>query len=122
PQGSVLSPLLYNLYTYDLELSVNSFCNVLQYADDLALYVSARDIGDASARLNSAINYLHDWLGNHGLSLSVEKSSVVTFSRMRSIPDVIVSFDGKIFPVRNSVKFLGVVLDSRMTGVQHINH
>lgn len=122
PQGSVLSPLLYNLYTYDLELSVNSFCNVLQYADDLALYVSVRDLGDASARLNSAINYLHDWLGNHGLSLSVEKSSVVTFSRMRSIPDVIVSFDGKIFPVRNSVKFLGVVLDSRMTGVQHINH
>ncbi|CAF4852676.1 unnamed protein product [Pieris macdunnoughi] len=44
PQGSVLSPLLYNIYTYDLELVVNSFCQVLQYADDVALYFSSYSI------------------------------------------------------------------------------
>lgn len=58
PQGSVLSPLLYSIYTYDLDLSTNSFCNVLQYADDLTLYFSSKSVEEISYRLNSAIYYL----------------------------------------------------------------
>lgn len=122
PQGSVLSPLLYSIYTYDLELSVNSFCQVLQYADDLALYVSSKNIDEASSRLNSGIGYLQDWLSDHGLSLSIPKSKVVVFSRSRSCPNVSISYDQHNFSVVDNVKFLGVVLDSRLTGVHHINH
>ncbi|CAH2087297.1 unnamed protein product [Euphydryas editha] len=122
PQGSVLSPLLYNIYTNDLDLSVSSFCNVLQYADDVSLYISGMDILECSNRLNSSIYYLNEWLNRHGLSISTEKSSVVVFSRKRSIPNVIIASDNRVFPVRDNVKFLGVYLDSRMTGSQHINH
>lgn len=39
PQGSVLSPLLYNIYTHDLELSLTHPVKVLQYADDLLIYL-----------------------------------------------------------------------------------
>lgn len=122
PQGSVLSPLLYSVYTYDLDLSVDCFCNVLQYADDLALYVAADNISDAENRLNSAINYLNSWLQDHGLSLSIAKSSVVVFSRARSIPNINISYDGQMFPVYERVKFLGMILDSRMSGVHHLNY
>ncbi|CAF4846742.1 unnamed protein product [Pieris macdunnoughi] len=40
PQGSVLSPLLYNIYSHDLEASLKGKVNTLQYADDLLLYIS----------------------------------------------------------------------------------
>lgn len=83
PQGSVLSPLLYSLYTHDLESSVNSFCEVLQYADDLALYVNEQSPEEASNRLNSALFYLNEWLQSHGLTLSASKSSVVVFTKKR---------------------------------------
>ncbi|XP_049871583.1 RNA-directed DNA polymerase from mobile element jockey isoform X2 [Pectinophora gossypiella] len=115
PQGSVLSPLLYSLYTYDLEVCVNSFCNVLQYADDLVLYASSDSLEEATGKLNHALQYLENWLDEHGLSLSVEKSSVVVFTRKRSVPDVDITFAGKRIPVSNGVKFLGIYLDSTMS-------
>ncbi|CAH0405390.1 unnamed protein product [Chilo suppressalis] len=122
PQGSVLSPLLYSIYTHDLDLTVTSFCNVLQYADDLALYIDVDNILDASSRLNSAIYYLNNWLSDHGLSLSIPKSSVVVFSRARYIPHINISCEGQVFPNHDKVKFLGMVLDCRLTGVPHINY
>ncbi|RVE44179.1 hypothetical protein evm_011173 [Chilo suppressalis] len=122
PQGSVLSPLLYSIYTYDLDLTVKSFCNILQYADDLALYLEVDKIQDASSKLNDAIYYLNNWLSDHGLSLSIPKSSVVCFTRSRSIPDIDISCNGQNFPIKDKVKFLGMILDSKMTGVHHINY
>lgn len=122
PQGSVLSPLLYSLYTYDLELSVNCFCSVLQYADDICLYASASNILDTVPLLSSALNYLSIWLENHGLSLSISKSTVVPFTRKRSIPDLSVCCNGVPIPVSDRVKFLGVIFDSKLSGVHHINY
>ncbi|XP_049868265.1 uncharacterized protein LOC126368372 isoform X2 [Pectinophora gossypiella] len=122
PQGSVLSPLLYSLYTYDLELCVNSFCNVLQYADDLVLYVSSDSLEEATTKLNQALLYLEDWLSDHGLSLSVGKSSAVVFTRKRSFPDVDISFAGEQIPVCQGVKFLGIYLDKTMSGKDHLNY
>ncbi|KAG6459582.1 hypothetical protein O3G_MSEX011460 [Manduca sexta] len=122
PQGSVLSPILYNLYTYDLSESVNSFCNILQYADDVALYTSSCSFSEITFRLNSAITYLNDWLTNHGLTLSIPKCSVVVFTRKRIIPNIQISLNGLKIPVQNSVKFLGVILDSKLSGVHHLNY
>ena len=122
PQGSVLSPLLYNLYTYDLSKSVDSFCNILQYADDLALYVSSSSFSTCCARLNSALMYFGDWISDHGLSLSISKSNVVVFSRKRIIPDIEILFQDQLIPVQDKVKFLGVVLDSKLSGIHHLNH
>ena len=122
PQGSVLSPLLYSIYTYDLEQSVSCFCNILQYADDLAMYVSSKSIETATSRLNSALYYLNVWLSDHGLSLSIPKCKTVIFSRKRVIPEVEIRCDNQVIPKEDKVKFLGVILDSKMTGVPHLNY
>lgn len=38
PQGNVLCPLLYSIYTYQLEMIVNKDYKILQYADDICIY------------------------------------------------------------------------------------
>lgn len=119
PQGSVLSPPLYSLYTVDLEHSVSPFCQVLQYADDLALYVSSKSIQEAESSLNSALSYLEDWLNEHGLSISASKSSAIVFTRKRTIPDVNLRCNSEVIPQKNIAKFLGMWLDTRLTGVPH---
>lgn len=121
PQGSVLSPLLYSLYTHDLEEAVSPFCNILQYADDIALYSSSNSVEVATCNLNQALFYLGEWLAVHGLSLSVAKCTVVPFTRKRSFPPVEVAFDNQLIPVSSQVKFLGVILDSRLSGSPHID-
>lgn len=122
PQGSVLSPLLYSIYTSDLESVVSPTCDILQYADDLALYVSSESIAVAESRVNMALSFLSDWLINHGLSLSVSKSSVVIFSNKRNSPDCEIVCNGEVFPIVNEVRFLGVILDKKMTAKSHIAH
>lgn len=122
PQGSVLSPILYNLYTYDLEASVGNNVCVLQYADDLLLYCSDRSIENASSSLTSSLILLRKWLEQNGLDLSPSKSSVVLFSRMRLPPPVSVYYNNYEIPVVNQTKFLGVVLDSKLTGTPHCEY
>ncbi|KAI8435596.1 hypothetical protein MSG28_003872 [Choristoneura fumiferana] len=122
PQGSVLSPILYSLYTSDLDKTVDSFCDILQYADDIVLYYYSDSFPDCTSRLNAALRYLNEWLQDHGLNLSPSKSRAVVFSRRRWIPDIDIVIDEEPVSVEDNVKFLGVHLDSRMTGVPHLKY
>lgn len=40
PQGSVLSPLLYNIYVFEVAGGYVPTCNIVQYADDIAIFYS----------------------------------------------------------------------------------
>ncbi|XP_052745706.1 RNA-directed DNA polymerase from mobile element jockey isoform X4 [Bicyclus anynana] len=119
PQGSVLSPLLYSLYTHDLELSVNNFCNILQYADDIVLYHSSSSVDELHLRLNSALYYLSQWLSDHGLSLAVDKCQAVVFTRKRSIPTFNFSLEEQPINLIDKAKFLGIILDRKLNGFAH---
>lgn len=122
PQGSVLSPILFNLYTCDLLSSVQAPCQVLQYADDICMYISCKDIHYGSTCLNQSLKYLGDWLSNHGLELSPSKSVAVLFTRSRIVPSFSISFNNCHFPVRDKVRFLGLIMDSNLTGKYHVEH
>lgn len=85
PQWSVISSMLYNIYIYDLERSVNCLCGNLLYADDLTLYAHGLSFDDISFQLNSALYYLAERLADHGLSLPAPKSGIVV-ALAKSVP------------------------------------
>lgn len=122
PQGSVLSPLLYNIYTHDLESALSSAVEILQYADDLLIYTMGHSIESMSSSLTSSLSMLQQWLFSNGLDLSVNKSAVVLFSRMRKRPDICVEYNSMPIPVKTQVKFLGVILDCHLTGLPHCEY
>ena len=122
PQGSVLSPLLYNIYTYDLESSLNNTVRVLQYADDLLLYSSNHSIEKACTSLSLGLELLKSWLDTNSLQLSTSKSTVILFTKMRTPPQFNVLYDNTPIPIKDQVKFLGVILDSKLTGVPHCDY
>lgn len=122
PQGSVLSPLLYNIYTYDLESSLNESVQVLQYADDLLLYLTGHSVANICTSLTSSLCLLKTWLETNGLHLSIDKSNIVLFTRMRKPPAVTVTYDNISMPLKNQVKFLGLVLDTHLTGLPHCEY
>lgn len=121
PQGSVLSPLLYDVYTRDLDEAITG-CNILQYADDLLVYSSHKCIDQATNTLQSDLDGIQQWMANNNLALSPTKCSFLIFSRKRVVPEVNILINQVVIPKVDEVMFLGKKFDSKLNGIAHVNH
>ena len=72
PQGSVLAPLLFNIYTYDLPSTIS---RKFAYANDLALLHSSGNWKDLSQGMSTLSAYLQTWR----LKLSHTKTVMAAF-------------------------------------------
>lgn len=58
PQGDILSPMLYSLYVRDIDKTLEKGTSIMQYADDILIYVEDKD-------LNQALNIINKILENY---------------------------------------------------------
>lgn len=122
PQGSILSPLLYIIYTSDLESKCQHDNNIIQFADDICLYCSSDTWTGSIQGLEPAIDSLLNWTFENGLEISAPKSMLTTFSRRRFTPPNQVAFSSLQIPYRPTVKYLGIYLDTKLTWKEQINY
>ena len=123
PQGSCLSPTLFNVMINDLFDTAPPNIEYSLYADDCAIWCIDNDSQHSIPRLQQALDCLEEWSRKNGCIFSPTKSAVVTFSknsRMRHASELRIA--GDIIPRLESFKFLGIVLDSRLSMVKHIEH
>ena len=122
PQGSVVGPTLWNL-VYDrlLRRSVSQGCEVIGYADDIALLVAAANLENFTKKIKIEVANIKAWLIDVGLKLAEEKTAL-TLLNNKSIPDDFqITGPGYRLKVQNEVKYLGVIIDRRRTYRTHIN-
>ncbi|KAL0146840.1 hypothetical protein M9458_057779, partial [Cirrhinus mrigala] len=119
PQGCVLSPLLYSLYTSDC-VATHSSNNIVKFADDTVVLGFITN-NDESAYMDEVKNLASWWQDNH-LQLNVRKTKelVVDFRRrqQRSHEPLIIS--GAPVEKVSSFKYLGVHISSDLTWTVHI--
>lgn len=117
PQGSVLGPVLYTVFTADLPTSDNVL--TATYADDTAVLSCHRDPCIASENLQRHLEKVGSWLRKWRIKASAAKSSHVTFTLKRGdCPPV--TLDGTVLPQHTTVKYLGMHLDRGLTWKDHI--
>ena len=72
--------------------------------------------------MQAALNRVQRWCEDHGLSVNPDKTEMVLFTRKRTLPGLIpIVFFGKELERTNKVKYLGVVLDSKLTWSEHVD-
>lgn len=125
PQGSVLGPLLFALYVAPVANVIADFgIDHSQYADDTQLYIALRN-NSALSLLSECSRAVHRWFLLNGLSLNPDKSEVIvigTGARQRSEGslDAVSVADANIRP-SDSVKSLGVIIDSTLSFDAHVS-
>ena len=72
PQGSVLGPTLFALYTGDLPEAVNS-ASLYMYADDTTMYCIGESVDSVTNALNNALKELEDWSSKNNLVPGVKQ-------------------------------------------------
>ena len=72
PQGSILGPLLFNIFLADLFFIVNSM-GIANYADENTPYATANDIDSLVASLEEASKSLFTWFDNNLMKSNADK-------------------------------------------------
>ena len=116
PQGSVLGPLLFILYMNDIASAIQNSNGIL-FADDTTIHASGSDINQLYRLMNRDLSIISDWFKANKLSLNVSKTYYVLFkNRYLHVPqhDNILALDGAPLSPSDTVKFLGIFLDSNL--------
>lgn len=117
PQGSILGPILYLLYTSDIP--VTEGVSMATFADDTALLAVAEDIETSTSKLQRAVNNVSTWCNKWRIKLNEVKSTHVNYTNKRThtIP---VQINNVVIPHENNAKYLGMTLDVKLRWKDHI--
>ncbi|XP_073804016.1 uncharacterized protein isoform X1 [Danio rerio] len=122
PQGSILAPLLFNLYMLPLsQIMRKNQISYHSYADDTQIYLALQP-NDYSPieTLCQCIDEMSNWMCQNFLQLNKEKTEIIVFGNKDEVLKVNAYLGTKGQTTKNKVKNLGVTLESDLSFNSHV--
>jgi hypothetical protein len=118
PQGSVLSPTLYNLYINDTPEAIG--VNLALFAEDTCLSATYRKEGYVDRKLQCGLDSMVAWCERWNIKINEDKTRGIYFSHQNVPPESLLTLNGRNIPFVNNAKYIGVIFDKRITWRLHI--
>ena len=117
-----IGPLLFIFY-------MNDICNALEllfsimYAYDTTVQISGNDITYLVSSLNVELELLSRWFKANNLSRNAQSTFYLVFHRARiKAHDLGLRIDGSTLNRSTNIKYLGVIIDHKLSWCEHIGH
>ena len=120
PQGSVLSPVLFLLYINDITHTLPPRVSNSLHADDLAVWTSADHTTTATCVMQETVNRVGNWADEWCMEINCNKTQATLFTLSTSKERVTLKLKDDAIPQVEKPKFLGVMLDTRLTWKPHL--
>ena len=119
PQGSILGPLLFNLFINDLTYSVDD-AKLRLYADDTSLYLSHPNQDVLETRSQSKFDVLQSWFKCNYSSINESKTKVLPLGDNPPYYELFADCTRPPLEVVHDMKLLGLTIDSSLSFKAHI--
>ena len=116
PQGSILGPLLFNIYISDMFYDID-ICDIASYADDNTPYTSDFNLEEVIQKLELTTNNLFEWFKNNHMKANADKCHLLV-TRDTDVTAKIGELD-----VKNGreEKRLGFKIDTKLSFENHVS-
>ena len=118
PQGSILGPILFNIFINDLLLFTFE-ADICNFADDNSLYTSHPNDTEVIKILNREATVIMEWFRVNSMAANPAKFQVMFMGR-KLTDDLYLTINGVNLKAKNSVKLLGVTFDCKLNFDSHI--
>ena len=93
-----------------------------QFADDGAILKSGPNLKHLQNKIQQDLDNINKWRSTWGFLLSPNKTVGIIFSRKRNLGKLVLKIGTHILEIVKEVKFLGIIFDSRLTWLNHIQY
>ncbi|GFT59436.1 spermatogenesis-defective protein 39 homolog [Trichonephila clavipes] len=120
PQGSLLSPILFNIFTSDFPTHPEASIHL--FADDAAILVTEKTESEVRSGLQSYLHILQKWLTKWRIAINTNKSQAIMFRCVTpSIPNDPLLLFNRTIAWTTKVKYLGLTLDHNLRYKSHLH-